>query len=86
MDEHLCYSVCMKFLFRAPNSIEAQSLKDLLESDSIGCTLRNENTALFGDGIVHAEGMPEVWVKDDLFERALDVKRDWTEQKNVAVA
>ena len=76
----------MKFLFRAANSIEAQSLKDLLDADGIGCTLRNENTALFGEGIIHTEGMPEVWVEDDLFERALDVKRDWTEQKNVAVA
>lgn len=76
----------MKFLFRASNAIEAQSLKDLLESDDIGCTLRNENTALFGEGIIHTEGMPEVWVEDDLFERALDVKRDWTEQKSVVTA
>lgn len=74
----------MKFLFRASHSIEAQSLKDLLEADGIGCTFRNETTALFGDGIIHAEGMPELWVEDDLLERALDVKRDWTEQRNVS--
>jgi len=75
----------MKFLFRAANSIEAQSLKDLLDADGIGCTLRNENTALFGEGIIHTEGMPEVWVEDDLIERALDVKRDWIEQKSAAL-
>jgi hypothetical protein len=70
----------MKFLFRAAHSIEAQSLQDLLQSDGIGCTMRNETTALFGEGIIHSEGMPEVWVEDDLFERALDVKQDWLEQ------
>ena len=75
----------MKFLFRAPNAIEAQSLKDLLEADGIGCTLRNENTALFGEGIIHTEGMPEIWVEDDLLERALDVKKDWTDQKAVVL-
>jgi hypothetical protein len=75
----------MKFLFRASHSIEAQSLKDLLESDGIGCTIRNENTAFFGDGIIHSEGMPEVWVEDDLIEQALDVKRDWVEQRSAVV-
>ena len=75
----------MKFLFRASHSIEAQSLKDLLQSAGVNCTLRNETTALFGDGIIHTEGMPEIWVQDDLFERALDVKRDWLEQRQVAV-
>jgi hypothetical protein len=74
----------MKFLFRASQSIEAQSLKDLLEADGIGCTLRNETAAFFGEGLIHSEGMPEIWVEDDLFQQALDVKEDWTRQKSVA--
>lgn len=76
----------MKFLFRASHSIEAQSLKDLLESDGIGCTLRNETTALFGEGVIHAEGMPEIWVEDDLFQQALDVKKDWTQLRTAVPA
>lgn len=75
----------MKFLFRASHSIEAQSLKDLLQSAGVPCTVRNETTALFGDGIIHTEGMPEIWVEDELLARALDVKRDWIEQGRLAV-
>ena len=71
----------MKFLFRASHSIEAQSLKDLLQSAGIPCATRNDTTALFGDGIIHTEGMPEIWVEDHLIDRALDVKRDWVEQR-----
>ena len=74
----------MKFLFRASHSIEAQSLKDLLEADGIGCAMRNETTALFGEGVIHTEGMPELWVEDDLYERALDVKQDWIAQRSVS--
>jgi hypothetical protein len=70
----------MKLLFRAAHSIEAQSLKDLLRSAGIDSTTRNENTALFGEGIFHPEGMPEIWVDDSLFERALAVKQDWVNQ------
>lgn len=72
----------MKFLFRASHSIEAQSLRDLLKSDGIDSITRNETTALFGEGIIHSEGMPEVWVDDDILPRALDVKRDWIEQRS----
>ena len=76
----------MKFLFRASHSIEAQSLRDLLEADGLPSTTRNETTAFFGEGIIHSEGMPEIWVQDEHFELALDVKRDWLEQRNVSVA
>lgn len=71
----------MKFLFRASPSLETQSLTDRLESDGIGCRIRN-GAALFGEGTTYS-ALPEVWVEDDLFQRALDVKRDWTEQKSV---
>ena len=64
----------MKLLIRASHSIEAQSLKDLLRSAGIDSTTRNEDTALFG------EGMPEIWVEDSFFERALTVKQDWVNQ------
>ena len=73
----------MKLLIRASHSIEAQSLKDLLKSAGIDSITRNENTALFGEGIIHPEGMPEIWVEDSLFERALAVKQDWIKQRSV---
>ena len=73
----------MKLLIRASHSIEAQSLKDLLKSAGIDSITRNENTALFGEGIIHPEGMPEIWVEDSLFERALVVKQDWIKQRSV---
>jgi hypothetical protein len=75
----------MRFLFRASNSIEAQSLRDLLDADSIASTIRNETTALFGEGIIHTEGMPEIWVEEEHFEQAINVKRDWLEQRKVSV-
>ena len=70
----------MKLRYRASQNIEAQSLNDLLHAAGVPCMLRNESTALFGDGIMSSEGMPEIWVEDEVFERALEVKRDWIEQ------
>lgn len=74
----------MKFLYRASQNIEAQSLNDLLHAAGVPCMVRNETTALFGDGIIHSEGMPEIWVEDESFDRALEVKRDWIEQGQLA--
>lgn len=67
----------MKRLFHSLNSFEAESLKDLLERDGIAAAVVAPMSPLSGEGAIVFEGTPEVWVNDEDFGRALEVKKDW---------
>lgn len=71
----------MKLLLKTPQLIEAQSLKDFLVCNGIESFMINENISFYAQGTI-SQNMPELWVADEAFEKALTFKNDWKSDSN----
>jgi hypothetical protein len=68
----------MKRIFSSPNLIEVTQLKDRLESEHIGCFIRNELSSGLSPEIPMTDSTPELWIQDDKdMVEAMQVKKDW---------
>ena len=67
----------MKRIFTSPHLIEVSQLKDLMERAGIDCIIHNDLThgyvAEGGLGFGHHE----LWVPDEEWSEAAEVKSDW---------
>jgi hypothetical protein len=67
----------MKRLFRSQLTIEAQSLQDLLARAGVQAEVIAQTGSFLGEGAILFGGSTDVWVQDEDFERAVEVKKDW---------
>lgn len=63
----------MKPLFSSPDSAQVGFIRSLLEAAEIPCEVRNEAVSQAMIGIPFS---PEVWVRDEDFEEAVQLLRD----------
>lgn len=61
----------MKRLFVSQRLVEVESLKELLSTDGILCTIRNQHGSSLAGEVPFVEVFPELWVVNDAdFDRA----------------
>ncbi len=61
----------MKRLFVSQSLVEVESLKELLSTGDIHCTIRNQQGSSLAGEVPFVEVFPELWVVDDAdFDRA----------------
>ena len=64
----------MKRLFVSQNLVEIESLKELLSTDGILCTIRNQQGSSLAGEVPFVEVFPELWVITDAdFDRAKEL-------------
>ena len=73
--DHLCSTgKDMKRLFVSQSLIEIESLKELLSTDGILCTIRNQQGSSLAGEVPFVEVFPELWVVNDAdFDRAKEL-------------
>jgi hypothetical protein len=64
----------MKRLFVSQSLVEVESLKELLSTDGILCTIRNQQGSTLAGEVPFVEVFPELWVINDAdFDRAKEL-------------
>ena len=64
----------MKRLFVSQSLVEVESLKELLSTDGILCTIRNQQGSSLAGEVPFVEVFPELWVVHDAdFDRAKEL-------------
>jgi hypothetical protein len=64
----------MKRLFVSQSLVEVESLKELLSTDGILCTIRNQQGSSLAGEVPFVEVFPELWVINDAdFDRAKEL-------------
>ena len=64
----------MKRLFVSQSLVEVESLKELLSTDGILCTIRNQQGSSLAGEVPFVEVFPELWVVNDAdFDRAKEL-------------
>ena len=64
----------MKRLFVSQSLVEVESLKELLSTDGILCTMRNQQGSSLAGEVPFVEVFPELWVINDAdFDRAKEL-------------
>ena len=67
----------MKRLFVSQSLVEVESLKELLSTDGILCTIRNQQGSSLAGEVPFVEVFPELWVVSDAdFDRAKELLKD----------
>lgn len=74
----------MQKLFVSPMLVEVESLKEILEQESILCTIKNQQGSSLAGEVPFAEVFPELWVlNDDDYPRAQDFLENWRQAQSV---